>query len=106
MTDTKVLKIDTSKPMFDSDGYCHTLVVCNGIHLVTKYSFAYTVWDAKTGECLTANCEDLTLSNTPLSVEMREERKRDLAKRLEGSELWNRLLATGNKSALSDDECR
>lgn len=71
MNDTNVPKIDTNSPLFDSDGYQHTFVVGNGTHIVTKYSFAYAVWDAKTGACLVVNCDGLTLGNTPLADEER-----------------------------------
>jgi len=60
-------KIDTAKPLFDSDGYEHQLVAGNGIEIVTKISGVYAIWNAKTGECLKVGSEGGKLGNTPRS---------------------------------------
>lgn len=63
------------KPLFDSDGYEHTLISLGGIEVVTKHSFAYAVWNRKTGVCQREGCSEMTISNTPMSEEVREARR-------------------------------
>lgn len=63
------------KPLFDSDGYEHTLISLSSREVVTKYSFAYSVWDRKTGACQREGCSDMTISNTRMSDEVREARR-------------------------------
>ncbi len=86
-------KPDTSKPLFDSDGYEHHFVAGNGIEIVTKIGGVFAIWDAKTGECRKAGSEDVRLGNTPLSVpELCKRRK-------EGSKLLAELHADAKGEA-------
>lgn len=72
---------DVSKPLFDSEGYEHSLVASNGVEIVTKIGAVYALWNAKTGECLKVNCDGLTLGNTPMS-EAERNRRRDLGAKM------------------------
>lgn len=60
------MAIDTTAPLYDSDGYQHHFVAGNGIEIVTKISGVFVVWNAKTGECLKVGSEGCVLGNTPL----------------------------------------
>lgn len=71
---------DTSKPLFDNDGYEHQFVTGNGVEIVTKIGSVYAIWNAKTGECLKAGSEDARLGNTPLSPDELLRRKQEGAR--------------------------
>jgi hypothetical protein len=58
--------IDLTRPLYDSDGYQHTLIFANTGYLVTRFAGHIGLWQRKTGRCLVANCEEVTLSNEPL----------------------------------------
>lgn len=62
--------IDKDLPLFSSDGYQHALVAASSHQIVTKFAGVFGLWDKKTGQCLNAGHEDLTLSNqAPCPVE-------------------------------------
>lgn len=89
--------IDLSKPLFDSDGNLHTLVASNGIEIVTKISFVYVIWNAKTGAAMKDGAEGIYLGNEPMSVE-------ELARRTTEAEIaWAKLQerAAGDRVALA-----
>ena len=71
--------IDWSLPLFDSDGYQHRLVELGGVQVVTRYSFAFVVWDRKTlqmvGDPWNPPTSPLSITNTPMSEEERERRR-------------------------------
>ncbi len=71
--------IDWSRPLFDSEGFEHTLIDLGGVEVVTKQGFTYCVWDRATGGCRRAEATDLMLSNTPLTPEQRERRAHEAA---------------------------
>lgn len=72
-------KIDWSLPLYDSDGYQHTLVGLGGAQAVTRQAFLFVVWDRRTltlandpgleGE------SPLSLGNTPMTDEERGRRR-------------------------------
>ncbi|TBR76827.1 MAG: hypothetical protein EPN64_06285 [Burkholderiaceae bacterium] len=66
--------VDWVAPLFDSDGYPHTLVALGAVQAVTKVSFAFAVWDRKTLTC-NVDGHELRLGNTPMSSEERARRK-------------------------------
>ena len=66
--------IDWSGRLFDSDGWEHSLAVLGGVEVVTAQSFTFCVWDRRTGRCLREGSADLTLSNTPMTPEQREQK--------------------------------
>lgn len=70
--------IDWSRPLFDSDGFEHSLVHLGGVEVVTKHSFTYCVWDRRTGQCLREGASDLSLSNQAMTPAQREQRARDM----------------------------
>lgn len=41
--------IDWSKKLYDSEGFEHSLVHLGGVQVVTQVSFAFAVWDRRTG---------------------------------------------------------
>lgn len=51
--------------LFDSDGYEHTLIQLGAVQVVTKYSFAFAVWDRKTG--LSTSHEGAVIGNIQIS---------------------------------------
>lgn len=59
--------IDWAKPLHDSHGYQHSLVHLGSSQVVTKCAGSYAVWDRRNGSCHMSGCEDLTISNTPLT---------------------------------------
>ncbi len=71
--------IDWSRPLFDSDGFEHSLVHLGAVEVVTKQSFTYCVWDRRTGQCLREGASDLSLSNEAMTPAQREQRVRDMA---------------------------
>lgn len=66
--------IDWGGRLYDSDGFEHALAILGGIEVVTAQSFTYCVWDRRTGRCLREEASDLTLGNTPMTPEQRENR--------------------------------
>jgi len=62
------------RPLFDSEGYEHTLVSLGAREVVTKQSFTFSVWDRKTGRCHREGAEELTIGNKPLSPQERVRR--------------------------------
>lgn len=95
--------IDWSLPLFDSDGYPHRLVELSSIQVVTKYSFAYVVWDRRTLEMLNNPGQDtLRIGNTPMPEEERE-RRRQVGAALLG-ELHAQAHAQQESAQDQDDE--
>jgi len=70
-------QIQWNKPLFDSDGFEHSLVTLGAHEVVTKHGFSYSVWDRKSGRCGNQDCTDMTIGNAPLSDQVREQRKED-----------------------------
>jgi len=56
--------------LYDSDGFAHSLVDIGGVQVVTRQSFAYAVWDRRTGECVSH--AGLWLTNARLSDAQRQ----------------------------------
>jgi hypothetical protein len=56
--------IDTKAPLYDSYGYQHFLVAATPLQVVTRLYSNFCVWDRRTGRCLLAEGDTLTLSNT------------------------------------------
>jgi len=72
---TKGEAVDWALPLFDSDGYPHRLVELGAVQVVTKYSFAFAVWNRKTLQLISHQApEGLTIGNTPMSPQERERR--------------------------------
>jgi hypothetical protein len=96
--------IDWSLPLFDTDGYPHRLVELSSIQVVTKYSFAYVVWDRRTLEMMNNPGPDsLRIGNTPMS-EAERERRRQI-----GAALLSELHAQAHAqraAALEEDDDR
>ena len=60
--------IDWSSKLFDQDGFPQQLVAIGGIQVVTKNSFAYSIWNRKDGKCVSHQSEgDYFIGNQPLS---------------------------------------
>lgn len=79
--------INWNAPLFDSDGYQHTLVSMGAIEVVTKHSFTFVTWDRKTGACKREGCADLVLSNRSMTPQERAERFADGEKAMQD---WRR----------------
>lgn len=62
------------RPLFDSEGYEHTLVSLGAREVVTKQSFTFSVWDRKTGRCHREGADGMTISNRPMSPQERSRR--------------------------------
>lgn len=73
VTDKDAIRWD--QPLFDTDGFEHSLVALGSREVVTKQSFTYSVWDRRTGSCLRADCADLRISNEPLDEVVRLQRR-------------------------------
>jgi hypothetical protein len=67
-------QIDWTQPLYDSEGNEHQLVALGGIEVVTRSSFCYVPWQRRDGKCRRENCDDMTLSNAPMSEEERARR--------------------------------
>jgi hypothetical protein len=70
--------IDWGCQLFDSDGFPHRLVDLGSIQVVTKISFAYAIWDRKTGALVNTDLQagdGYCISNTPMSEEMKQQRR-------------------------------
>ncbi|HWS26415.1 MAG TPA: hypothetical protein VN259_07530 [Xanthomonadales bacterium] len=85
--------INWGLPLFDSEGFEHTLIDLGGIEVVTKQGFAYCVWERATGRCRRAEATDLILSNTPLTPERREQMAYEAAMALGALEAGRRQRA-------------
>jgi hypothetical protein len=76
--------IDTSRPLYDSDGYLHTFVDRSAVQIVTRQYGQFAIWEAQTGKLLAPDTAGpLYLSNIPLSEEQITQRKEQGAKVLE-----------------------
>ncbi len=62
------------RPLFDSEGFEHTLVSLGAREVVTKQSFTFSVWDRKTGSCHREGAEGMTIGNKPMSPQERSRR--------------------------------
>lgn len=67
--------IQWNQPLWDSDGYPHTLISISAREVVTRVSIAYVIWDRKTGLCTSHHDGDtMTIGNTPMSDAERQKR--------------------------------
>lgn len=67
--------IQWDQPLWDSDGYPHTLISISAREVVTRVSIAYVIWDRKTGLCTSHHDGDtMTIGNTPMSDAERQKR--------------------------------
>lgn len=66
--------IDWRFKLFDAEGYEHRLIDLGGVQVVTKTSFAYAIWDRKTGRCVSHE-ETGPISNTPMTDAERQRRR-------------------------------
>lgn len=67
--------IDVNLPLYDANGYEHSLVTASMHQVVTKYAGCFGLWNRKTGECLNEGMGDLRLSNEmPCSAEIEKMR--------------------------------
>ena len=83
--------IDTTRPLYDSDGYLHTFVARSHTQIVTKLYGLFAIWNAATGKLLWPHEDDFYLSNIPLSKQALAQRKEQGARVL--SELRNQVDA-------------
>lgn len=71
--------VDWSCRLYDSDGHEHVLIDLGAQQLVTKVSFAYVVWERRSGRCIShfeAVAGDvLTIRNQPLTDVERHRRE-------------------------------
>ncbi|MEJ8837561.1 hypothetical protein [Ramlibacter sp. AN1133] len=70
--------VDWASRLFDSDGWEHLLIDLGGIQVVTRVSFAYAVWDRRTGSCVSqtdAGGEEMRIGNSPLTDVERHKRQ-------------------------------
>lgn len=57
--------IDWRCKLFDDEGYEHRLIALGGVQVVTKVSFAYAIWDRRSGKCVSH--EEGKISNVPMT---------------------------------------
>ncbi len=50
--------IDWNKPLWDTDGYPHTVIAKNATQIVTRIGIAFAVWDMRTSQCLFPRVKD------------------------------------------------
>lgn len=67
--------IDTTLPLYDSDGYLHTFVDRTSTQIATKQYGNFAIWDAATGKLVSPSIDNLYLSNIPLSAQELAQRK-------------------------------
>jgi len=76
--------IQWGKPLYDTDGFEHSLVALGSLEVVTKQHFTYAVWDRKTGRCLREGCSELAISNAIPDEAARAERREAASQVLAG----------------------
>lgn len=67
--------IQWDRPLYDSDGFEHSLVVLGSVEVVTKQSFVYCVWDRKTGQCKREGADGIVIGNKPMSEQEHARRR-------------------------------
>lgn len=70
-------RIQWDQPLFDSDGFPHSLVALNAFNVVTRCSISLIVWDRKTGTCKMPDTDGFTIGTIPMSAETRALRREE-----------------------------
>ena len=58
--------LDVTKPLFDTHGNLHHIILCSAFQLLTTYRGLFFVWDKNSGESLMAHGSHSRLSNERL----------------------------------------
>lgn len=74
--------IQWDQPLFDSDGFPHSLVAMNALDVVTRCSISFAVWNRKTGACKMPDTHGYTIGNTPMSNATRALRREEVLQTL------------------------